>query len=238
MSWASHEPRNASSSGLSVVIGSVRPAACLSRSTPGWPSGTAMCEFAHLGHLDRLLELASREAEGQVGEGLAGGGDRDAVGARRRPRPPWPMDHDRRGASNPACTGDGDVDPGGGGGTDAPERRGAPVAQRGAVAARHDGGEPPALARDDRVADGVDAAVEPVKPPARDSPARSASRSKPSARSCVAAHDAILPAGQVRRAAGRVGLLCRAYRALSRPTRNLAPLRPSPQCKKFVPSPT
>jgi hypothetical protein len=41
------------------------------------------------------------------------------------------------------------------------------MAERGAVAARHDRGEPAAVAVRDGVAHGEDAAVEPVEPPAR-----------------------------------------------------------------------
>ena len=100
----------------------------------------------------------------QVGEGAGGARDRDAealvaVGL-----------EESRAVARDLCV--LSAEPGGDVGqrpfaiADAPQRRGAAVAQHRSLATREDRGEPSALTRGGKVADGVDAAMKPMPAPA------------------------------------------------------------------------
>jgi hypothetical protein len=69
------------------------------------------------------------------------------------------------------------------------------MAQHGADAARHHRREPPATDAQDCVADGVDATVEPMQPPACHPPLDPAAI-EPDIEQLTPAHHAVLPAGQ------------------------------------------
>jgi hypothetical protein len=122
-------------------------------------------EPERLGGLGRLLEPAPRERCREVLQRPSRRGDADPGVGRSGWRSPWPVNSNGSRAPKTACTGNGDVDPGRFGGPDAPQRRGAAVAQHGAVAGSQHRRQVPGVPVEHRVADGVDATVEAVQAP-------------------------------------------------------------------------
>jgi hypothetical protein len=156
--------------------------------------GERACQSAELGLVDGPVQLVGADDLREVDERARGCRDRDSVVlvalVRRQ------GDAMGRDAGPLAVAWRDDVDLALAGVTDAPQRRRGAMAQHRVRARREHRGHPAAMPREDRVADGIDAAMEHVQRAARDAPVDRA-MSEPQLEQLCAAHHAVLTAGQI-----------------------------------------